>query len=218
MSVFDVIAYGLLVCYYGILALICWGIWRLIRKRRWAGSVFLSVVLTVVVVFPGLSWGILPGSSFYQDLVQTRQLTGHAFFLGSAEQSHHSERAFNGDGYSIAVYSISESAAATLAAPPPEFFEKLPVRPGYRSHWEAVPWRETPSRSEDSEYINFVSVASENRGSDPNNPQDVAARLLSEEGNYYSYFYNVPSNHLGNVDLFIISPEERLLVIVNQNT
>ena len=217
MNGFELIGYSILALYYGSLAVICFGIWRLLKHRRWIGSLLLCIFMGVFL-FPGLSWGIVPGSSVYLDLKQTKQLTGKAFLLGSAELSHHSDRAFNGDGYSIDVYLISERAADYLMDPAEEFFQRFPILPNYRSDWKSEPWRKTPSRSQDSKYIHFVSLSTENFGGNSNDPRDVASRLLAEQGNYYSYFYNVPSKYLGDVDLFIISPKERLIVIVNHNT
>jgi len=218
MDAFTFIAYGFVAAYYGALALICWCIWRRAKKRKWGGSICLSLVLLFLVVFPGLTWGILPGSSVYQDLIRTRGLTGKSFLLGEVKLSEHSERFFNGDGSSIVVYSISDKAASWLTAPSPRFFERFPARPGYRSGWETTRWRKTPSQPMDKVFIQFVGIDTETKHYDLNNPRHVAARLLTEEGNFYSYFYYMHGDYPGNVDVFIISPKERLLVIANLNT
>lgn len=218
MDAFDLIGYGFVAFYYAILALLCWGIYRRIKKKKWFGSSLFAFALIVLIVFPGLSWGILPGSFLYLDLVQTRQLTGRAFLLGDADLSEHSERFFNGDGYSIDVYSISEDAASAFNNPRPQFFEALPKRPSYRSDWEATRWKETPPTEDDAVFIQFAGINIDTEDSDPSNPRHVAARLLTEKGNFYAYFYYMHRDYPGNVDLFIISPKERIIVIANQNT
>jgi len=218
MDPFDLIAYGFVAAYYGGLALICWCIWRRAKKRKWVGFICLAVVLLFLVVFPGLTWGILPGSSVYQDLIRTRKLTGKSFLLGEPKLSEHSERFFNGDGSSIVVYSISDKVASGLTDPSARFFEGFPLRPGYRSDWEATRWRKTPSQPMDEVFIKFVGINTETKEFGHDNPRHVAARLLTEEGNFYSYFYYMHGDYPGNVDVFIISPKERLLVIANLNT
>ena len=160
-------------------------------------------------------FGLLPWATLYNDIIWTYRITGRPFSLGNAEHSYHSRREFNGDGYSIDVYLLSEGVAKHFETPPPEFFEKRPERSDVRSHWEAVTWRKTPSRPEDMDYIHFVSIYPGEAGRHDKKGQDVAASLLSEAGNYYAYFHH---GDIGDVDLFILSPRRRLFVIVNQNT
>jgi hypothetical protein len=218
MKLLEIIGYGVISCYYVVLVFICWKIWRFSKNRKWKNSALLSLGLLVVVVFPGLSWGMLPGSSIYGDLIQTWQLTGHSFILGKPKLFYHPERCFNGDGYSIDIYSFSEHEASVLANPSTRFFNRFPIRPSYRRDWKSTSWQKTPSRPQDAEFIEFVHLANKTGECDPMNPQDVAARLLTEEGNFYSYFYNWSFGHPADVDLFIISPKKRIFVIANQNT
>jgi len=218
MTGLELFGFCLLAGYYSFLAVLSWEVWCLAKKRRWIGSMVVSSALVLVVVFPGIVWGILPGSSIYLDRVQTRQLVGHSFLLGTPGLSYHTERSFTGDGYSIEVYSISGRAASKLVSPTSDFFKSFPVRPDVRSHWEVGRWRETPSRPEDAEFIEFALVDHKLHGHDSSNPQEIALKLLEQKGNFYSYFYHDPTDYLANVDFFILSPKERVLVIVNFNT
>lgn len=208
----------MLAIFYAVLGLLGWSMYRSWRKRRWISLSVRSCALAVLVVYPGFSWGILPGSSIYWDLRQTQELTGRSFLLGKPKLSYNGERAFNGDGYSIEVYEISQSVAVALEHPKSDFFQLFPSQVSIRGHWQRVTWQKTPTHPNEALYFEFMSIDLGKVGRNPNDPEDLAAELLSEEGNYYAYNYFMHAEYPGNVDLFILSPKRRLLVIANHNT
>jgi hypothetical protein len=162
-------------------------------------------------------------------------LVGRPFLLGSPVFAFDSERAFNGDGYSIYRYNLPASIAEGLQRPPETFFTTLPKKPSYRSEWKTKYWRRTPVDQSEQEFVQFAAPM----GNFPNGMRsepgfvelgDAARReaeflqqLLREEDNYYAYFYFMagPWNGItwpGDIDFFVLSPRRRVLYVINNNT
>ena len=217
----DTLIIGFLAVFYGTGALILFGIalsWR--RHRRF---LFISLALTFLLYYAGgLAVSLVPGSTQYQHLRLTWMLLGRPFLLSSPVFSFDSERAFNGDGYSIYRYSLPLAVAESLERPPETFFTGLPKKPSYRSEWKTKYWRRTPVAQDEQEFVQFAS---------PRGYFDDASRseaeflqqLLREEDNYYAYFYFMagPLNGItwpGNIDFFVLSPRRRVLYVINHNT
>ncbi len=218
MSGLELFGYAFVVIYYLILALLCRSVWNHWKKRSRIGVAITSLPLLFLIVFPGFSWEILPGSSIYWDLKQTHEMTGHSFWLGSPRWSYHSERSFTGDGYSIEVFSLSEGTASKFIPPSSDFFSSFPNGSTLRPDWDVNRWQETPTHREDKIFIAFALEDYEQQRPELTKAQQFATRLLSEEGNFYAYLYKYPGSYVANVDFMILSPRERVLVIINFNT
>lgn len=179
----------------------------------------------VLVIFSGFFFQVLPGSNIVwwpintiRDLSDTKTILGKSIYLGSAQNSFNTPPTFNGDGYSYYEYKLSERQTHHFNSPPQEFFNRYP-KLGIREDWKITHWTKSPLEEKDEPAFQFAR----SRGNIEGNEKIV--KLLNEPGNYYSYrFYNNNqdysngSMYISNVDFYIISPKERLLIIINHNT
>ena len=90
-------------------------------------------LLFLLILISGFIWKVLPGSNVIwypiekvQEKNYNKELTGFAFNFGKLRYKNESERAFNGDGYSIWIYEIDENTATYFKNPKEEFFSKYP--------------------------------------------------------------------------------------------
>ena len=101
-----------------------------------------SIILIVLILIPGFYWKLLPGSNIFWNPIEKAEernynieLTGFEFNDGELIYEYETERAFNGDGYSIWIYKIDDKTADYFKNPKEEFFTEHP-RTELRSHWE----------------------------------------------------------------------------------
>lgn len=212
---------GLLVAYF---------VWTVKTWRRGRKGLFRCQTSVVVMTVAALVFflDLTPASHWYwereRNLANRRwatELTGITFSFGRPLYCYDSDRAFNGDGYSIAVYELTPEMARYFSSPPPEFFAIYPKKPDYRRHWKAVNWHTGPVRADEEIFINFTLAE--------NAPKKEEARLeeafktirrsLAKTTTHYAYFHFLHSaNSVGDIDFFLIDPEERRLYIINNNT
>jgi len=142
---------------------------------------------------------------------------GRRFLLGSPRLSYDSRRSFNGDGYSIQVYDISEALSRWASSPPADFSTSYPVRPSVRSDWTGVRWRPTPISAEDQKFMEFA-LATYADHKDFKEAKELLEMLAKEPGHYFAYFYKMHGEYVGNLDFFLISPSKRVFISLNTNT
>ena len=209
--------------YYLIAATLWYAIYRSgramakrVRIRKYLGGMLLFG-LTIFLLWVGLEFGAVPGSSAYKSCYYTRRWFGKAMLLGSPRFNYDSERSFTGDGYSIDVYDISDSFAAWAASPPADFSTSYPVNPGFRSHWKSTTWHKTPIPSEELKFLDF---ALDVYTSDPKlaAARSLLEKLANEPGNHISIRYFMHGDYVGDVDFFLLSPSEKVFILVNHNT
>ncbi len=193
--------------------LIYWTIKK--RKKIWA-SVLIS--LPVVGILLILFWlRLLPGADAYYERKLARELTGISFRINNIDFEYDSPRSFNGDGYSIYVFNLTDEVINQIYC---HSLDSYPLHPGYRSHWKLEHWKKTPIQVNERKITNFAGpdgeINKKLRG------KEIAAlfeKILHEEGNYYAYLYFMHSNDdVGNIDFFLISKKYKKLIIVNHNT
>ena len=190
--------------------------YRGVRARRWSRVLgFLGIAIALAT--GGLFLGLTPGSAAFYRYLDTRSYFGRGFFLGSPYLSYDSPRFFSGDGYSIEVFRISDSLARWASSPPATFTTEYPLKPSYRSHWTSLHWCPTPVAAEDRKLLDFALESTES-DTDVLAAQTLLKRLANETGNYISAFYFMHGDSVGNVDLFLLSPGEHILIRVNFNT
>ena len=189
---------------------------RGVRSRRYVRSIGFSL-LVVALLWAGLHLGLTPGASAYARYRYLRELFGRSFALASPRLSYHSARSFNGDGYSIEVFDTPDALSRWASSPPPEFTTQFPMRPSYRSHWSGVHWRQTPISADDQKFIEFA-LGEQADSSDLKAAKELLARLVKEPGDYFAYFYYMHGKHVGDLDFFLLSPSERVFIMLNSNT
>lgn len=122
-----------------------------------------------------------------------------------------SERSFNGDGASIYVYDLPDEVKHRFIKPSEDFLSQYPIKPSYRSHWEAQTWRQAPYTESDQKYIDFgLWAAASQEGSLKN--------ALNRTSTYYAYFHYDHGDNPGNIDLYVIDLLENKIYFVNLNT
>ena len=172
--------------------------------------------LILLLLWVGLFIGVTPGSRDYADYRMTRDLFGTSITLGQPEIEYHSERAFNGDGYSIEVYKLNKGEINKIPDAQQKI-QSLPTRPSSRSHWQQTFWRQTPIKAEEEHLLEFALM-----GDASDEGVEKGRTLLNElahkPGHYYSYFYFMHGQYPGDIDFFLFSPSKNLLILVNLNT
>ncbi|MFK7749821.1 MAG: hypothetical protein AB8B65_15605 [Kordia sp.] len=207
-----------------IFKLIILGIFFLWGKRIWKKKAELTrfnLVLNVTLfsfIFIYLTYQtrMLPGSEAISNRLYAQELTGNQFWVTESFKNI-SERAFNGDGYSIYIYDISEDVANSFLTPSPDFFTKFPKSD--RDEWTKVKWRKSPIKESENKIVDFAiwsrSTLAESNMLEENK---LIRKILAEKGNYYAYAVNIESRGVFNVDFYILSPKEKKLICINHNT
>ncbi len=201
-----------------LLGCIPYGIWMIYTavKKRWRR-------LTLQVAGPLAAFLVLMGSSWIvNELAHERYLEGlydTRVDLGTPIFEYDSERAFNGDGYSISVYELPSPIRARFASADARLLSDFPKHPSYRDHWSFERWRRSPFDEKFQEYLDFaLSRYDAGNVSELTNHFEAIRSALKREGSFYAFFYNRPSGYLGDVDFFIVDLVGGRLYSINHNT
>ncbi len=200
-----------------LLIFLLWLMFLILVRKHWTLFSIGLFLFFSILVFLGLLYGVLPGSSVCKDLLQTNRLTGHFFLLGKPICFYESERSFTGDGYSIYIYNISDSVAKSLMNPDNNFYLKYPKQPVYLQKWQTYNWHKTPTKIANEKFIEFA-MAENIRNLCLSKAKKLLLQYLQEPGNFYSYFYYMHDNYPGNIKLFVLALKERKIIIVSHDT
>jgi hypothetical protein len=199
-------------------------IYKEIQKRNKRKLYRLILLLVILILLPGFFWEILPGSSYFWRPIEkiaeknyNLELTGIEFNDGKLIYEYETERAFNGDGYSIWIYELEDKAINYFKKPNNDFFKIYP-RTELRNHWQPEFWKKTPFNKNEQKFFDFAHVSLDNLNFELED-------LLNEEGNYYAYEYymhnfdiDIDSSVVGDIDFYIICPNRKIMVKINHNT
>jgi hypothetical protein len=201
-----------------LLGCIPYGIWMIYTavKKRWKR-------LGLQIGIPIIAFGLLAGASaivnagayerYLEGLYDTEVELGPPIF------EYDSERAFNGDGYSISVYELPSSIRTRFEAADERLLSEYPKRPSYRDHWSFERWRRSPFDGRFQEYLDFaLSSYDAGNASELTNHFEAIRSALKSEGSFYAFFYYRPSDYVGDVDFFIVDLFGGRLYSINQNT
>jgi len=197
--------------YIGIpVLLLCWFVRLIIQFSR--GKVFFFEALTFFFLMIALLWnlGIFPLSKNFYVKEVAEQITGKSFW--SWEVYSYEDLSVRGEGYSLLIFRFDEPVAAYFKQPGRAFFEHYPKELDYRSHWERAKWKRTPVLESDQKIVN-IALTKYSGGRDVEIEKvDLVRSILDQPNSYYAY------NHKnGDVDLFVLAPEEKLIILVNLN-
>jgi hypothetical protein len=216
MLLVSIFAYTLVVVFWLVALLLSWSIYKSVRAHKFF-STCLSIVALFLQLWCGLTIGITPGSSVYSDYRMTSALIGSGFFLGQPLFQYDSERSFNGDGYTIIIYRLSDNIARKYDQPGPGFFNEYPQPNAYRSEWQRKHWHPTPVIQDDRKYLDFA-LSESVRDTHLDNALSTLRRLSESTDSYYSYFCKSLGDQVSNLDFFLLNTREKVLIIVNHNT
>ncbi len=207
-----------------IFKLIILGIFFLWGKRIWKNrnertrlKLILNITLfSIMFIYLTYQTRMLPGSEAISNRLYVQELTGNQFWV-TASFKNTSERAFNGDGYSIYIYDISDDVANSFLTPSPDFFTEFPKSD--RDSWTKVTWRKSPIKESENKIVDFA-IWSRSTLPESNKLKEnkLIRKILSEKGNYYAYAVSIQSYGVSNVDFYILSPKEKKLICINHNT
>ncbi len=191
--------------------------YRALRAKNKPKFYKFSIILIVLILIPGFYWKLLPGSNLFWNPIEKAEernynveLTGFEFNDGELIYEYETERAFNGDGYSIWIYKIDDQTVEYFKNPKEEFFTKHPSTE-LRSQWETEFWKKTPFDKQEKKFLDFAHTTLEKL-------EFELEDLLYEKGNYYAYKYYMHSYGIGNIDFYIICPNRKIIVQINHNT
>lgn len=211
-------AIGAIVLLITILGCIPYGIWIIysLFKKKWRRVGFqVGIPVAVYACLAGAS--ALSSSKIHANYLAG--LYDCEVTLGAAIYEYDSDRAFNGDGYSLSVHELPATIRRRFEAVDQRLLTEYPKHPSYRNHWSFEHWREAPFDDKFKEYLDFA-LSSYDAGMAPELNLHFGAirNALARKGTYYAFFYNSPTNHIGDIDLFIVDLVKGRLYSINHNT
>ena len=132
--------------------------------------------------------------------------------------SYESERAFNGDGYSLTVHTLPKEIEERFKNFDQKLKSSYPIKPAYRDKWETIHWQKAPITDKFTPYFNFA--LSEPYGKKKKLKEHLKSISSAIKGPnvYYSFFYYDHSKDFpGNIDLFIIDLKNKMVYLINHN-
>jgi hypothetical protein len=213
-----VIAIWVIAFLVALLGCIPYGIWMIYTavKKRWKRlTLQVAVPLSAFLVLMGISWIVneLAHERYLEGLCDTKVDLGRPIF------EYDSERAFNGDGYSISVYELPSSIRARFEAADDRLLSDFPKHPSYRDHWSFERWRRSPFDEKFQKYLDFaLSSYDSDRASGLSEQFESIRNALSGDGAYYAFFYYSHGDYPGDIDLFIVDLKGNRLYFINHNT
>lgn len=203
--------------------LFLWGNWIKNTYKKEKKILFsIQLLLTISVIF-WAAWNleIFPGSSSYYERLRNEKLTGERFW-SHKEFCLETPSGFNGDGYSICVYSFDDDVSKLFLSPQKKFFTDYPIKPEYREDWEQKKWNATPINSKETIYLNFALTKYPSNVENQNKLQNIfnyIREAVNKEGSFYSYNVKQHSTDwIGNIDFYFLSPKDKKLIKINHNT
>lgn len=201
-----------------ILGIIPYGIWVIysLFKKRWKRMAF-QIAIPMVAYACLYGAMVLCRSTIYDSYLS--ELFDSKVKLGTAIFEYDSERAFNGDGNSFAVYELPSSIRRRFESADKRLLTEFPKHPSYRDHWSFEHWREAPLDNKFQECLDFaVSSPYSDVPSKLDSYSESLRKALERQGTYYALFQNRPAAYLSDIDFFVVDLKEGRIYIINHNT
>lgn len=210
----NVLSYGLMAVLCVFLARLGWSAFRSFRAKRWLPGSF-SIGLILLLLYGGLTLQVLPGAAPAYRYQLTRALFGKGFYL-SAPTHTFAQGSFN-EGHSIEVFRISEELARWFTASTRELAYGYPKKTAQQVEWTQVSWTATPVSGEARRLLDVYldETATEAGNKDARN---LLKKLAAEPGHSGACFHSQRDSVFGNIDLFLVSPKGRILIVMRLNT
>lgn len=191
---------------YGILIAVT------LYRRRWRKFTYLVAIPVVVYTVLFLITAV---TSRVEEGIQNHGVFGVYVNLSNPKFEYDSPRSFNGDGYSITIYTLPLSIRKRFENADQEFLTESPKPPLYRHEWFAEHWRRCPF---DQKFDNYLSFALSEYGNDELNSRFSDIRKAMNGDQCYYSFFAQKLDYVSNIDFFIVDLESNLLYIINHNT
>lgn len=162
------------------------------------------VIFTLLFVFVTWNLQIFPLSKNFYIKGRTTQLTGKSFW--SWKEYSYDEFGVRGEGYTLDIYKFSEETADYFMEPDSSFFSDYP-----NNNNLGIKWTPTPVKNSDIEILEFATPVYVGWKGKVVQWQDNIREIATRKGSYYAY------KRKGGTDFYIISPEDRLVILINHN-
>ena len=208
-----------------LVAYIVWMVktWRRGRKRLFWSQMGVAVIAVAAL---GFMMDITPASHWFWERQRMKDIsgrtadwTGVSFAFAKKVFLYDSERCWNGDGRTVMVLELPPEMRRYFSAPPPAFFAQYPQKTAaYGKDYQIAHWRSGAPGDDEKKILDFAFVQGGYKEMAQLEKTFAAARhALTKPTTYYAYLYRYPG-HVGDVDLYVIDPEEGLFYLINLNT
>jgi hypothetical protein len=189
-----------------VIGLTIWSVrlYKLYKAGKRKSFTIQICILTALIVFATWELQIFPLSENFYIKEQTTKLTGKSFW--SWKEFSYDELGIRGEGYTLYIYKFSQETADYFSNPNSLFFSTFP-----RKTESDIKWTKTPVKKEDLKILEFVTPIYIGWKSEIIARQDFIKKIATRKGAYYAY------KDGGGTDFFIISPKDRLVILINHD-
>lgn len=193
-------------------------IWMVVTglKKRWKKLIIqiISPISFFLVLFIGSDLANRAGyKSYIRDVYDADPNLDNLIY------EYDSDRSFQGDGYTIEVYKISNTLKDRFKKPDQTLFDHYPKLPSYRSGWSRQRWVEAPFPQSLEMYLDFALSSYDARNETGMIFHHSNIRhALKSKNTYYAFFHKDFNGNPSNIDLFVVDLEKGFVYEINHNT
>ena len=191
-----------------IAGLIFWlvKIFKFYRQKRTKIAVINSIIFGLLNLVVCWELRIIPLSSDWDFRNKTKDLTGKQFW--SWNDYRFDDIGIRGEGFTFEIYKLNDKTAKYFINPDKEFFEKFPSE-----IFETTKWKETPMV--DTVLLDLVTPTygnwSQSLQNEIKEKQMIVKQVAKAKGSYYAV------RQSNGTDLYLISPERKIIIYINHN-
>jgi hypothetical protein len=183
--------------------------WRKVAKSALIPTAVYAIITLLAVV-----------AGYWDQHTQYTRIFGVSCQLTDPVYSYDSERAFNGDGYSLAIYVLPDTVRKRFEHPDVELLNTFPKHSEIdRGHWSTEFWRQGPVDPRFSKYVHFALSSYDQQKNQP--LMDAFAAIqnaLARTDAYYAFFKYDHRDYPGDIDFFLVDLKTGRIYIINHNT
>ncbi|MBA4303533.1 MAG: hypothetical protein C0424_04850 [Sphingobacteriaceae bacterium] len=171
------------------------------RKKSFAVQVSVLIALTIFVTW---QLQIFPLSKNFYIKEQTTRLSGKEFW--SWEEFDYDKWGVRGEGYTLYIYKFNQATSEYFMKPDSTFFSNFPSQ-----DFADIKWTPTPVNARHADILTFATPEYAGWSGEIVRRQSFIREIANRKGSYYAY------RQRGGTDFYIISPEDRLVILINHN-
>jgi hypothetical protein len=191
---------------------------RIFHSRLNIINKFLIFQILIFLV-AGIFNNLLPGSFLITEPFSNKSISGKLHYSGTLDYEYHSDRGFNGDGYSIYIYQIYDPLIQHFQNNIDNLSKSYPNKPWYREDWQTKKWSIGPIPENEIIFFDFSLPGYVDMPNDYEIKKEMIYNLIKTESNYYfSYHYKMHDERPDNIDFYLVFPNKKIFVIINHNT
>ncbi|WP_339710292.1 hypothetical protein [uncultured Kriegella sp.] len=179
-------------------------LFKLYKRGKTTSFWIQTSILGIILIFITWNLGIFPLSKNFQIKERTELLTGQTFW--SWKEFDYEEIGVRGEGYTLDIYKFNEEYAQYFKNPDSTFFENYPPE-----NMSEIKWTPTPIKDNEIDILEFATPIYGGWKGEIVTKQDFIRNVAKNKGAYYAYRKG------GGTDFFLISPKDRLVILINHN-